>query len=332
MNIQMRMAQKLMSNSKRILSLVLLTPLICSCSNQQIKSFFGFDTVIQTKYIGNENLLDDITSTINKLSDLCDAYTSIPGTNNAYSINNSSGTPLNIDSSLKELIDIAIEYKTKTENVFNPFIKDVAEAWKVSLNDDKLPDSSKIEELNNKALSTSISYDGGAVLLGEGKLDFGGIAKGYLLSKIKPFFINNNVTDYIFDAGQSSILLGESSVNDGLYSVGIYETGHSTPSRYLKLKNICIGTSSIYEQKYVVSDGKTYSHCINGQTGSGEVKNDMVVVLGDDPVMCDVYSTVGMVSTIDKIKEIEKENPIKFLVFSHDKITYQNPDIEVFKK
>lgn len=325
-----------MSNSKKLFSLLAITPLLCcSCSKQQERSFFAFDTVIQTKYIGDLEAFVDIENTIYQLNDLCDAYNYYQ-TNNICLINQKVGEQISVDLRLYDLLETAVNYKEKTNNVFNPFIKNVVDEWKKALNNDSLPDLDLINTLNEKALSTRLLFSDSSTryvgLEGEGKIDVGGIAKGYLLSNIKPIFEKYNITDYIFDAGQSSILLGESSLNEGFYSVGIYETGHSTPSRYLKLKNTSIGTSSIYEQKYVKKDGKTYSHCINGKTGSAEVKNDMVVVLGSDPIMCDVYSTVGMVSTIDEIKEIESSNPIKFLVFSDDQITYQNPEIEVYTK
>jgi len=324
-----------MLNFKRIIPALFLTSvfLTTGCSNNSQKSLnlYGFGTLINIKYYGNLN--DENTSSITNLVNQYD---------NAFDAHSENGLIYQINKTgnatsaglIKQIMNFASEYKTETNNIFNPFLKSVVDLWKSSISNKVLPEQQTVVELNAKALNTTLNFSGDdAQLVGEGKIDLGGIAKGYLLKKLKPYF-ENKITDYIINAGSSSIMLGESSTNkeDGTYSVGIYKSSDTSPSRYLKQKNISIGTSSIYEQEYLKINDKTYSHCINGQTGSAQVLNDMVVVLGEDPIMCDVYSTVGMVSTIEQIKQIEQLKPLKFLVFSGDEITYQNSSIQVYTR
>ena len=314
---------------------VLPIVLMCSCSqeNQKINQYFGFNTLINVKYSGNltPDKEEYFALAISKYDSLFDAHNE---ESTVSKINKSANSFVNHNGS-DELLRIASNYKNETDNVFNPYLKDVTDLWKNSLANDNIPSVDSYSDLNKKALATFTEINETQVKLsGEGKIDLGGIAKGYLLAKFKLFFLENKISNYIVDAGSSSILLGEAPIdhNNGLYSVGIYRNNQSSPSRYLQLKNTAIGTSSIYEQKYLKVDDKTYSHCINGKTGSAEVKNDMVVAIGEDPIMCDVYSTVGMVSTIDEIKNIELTKPLKFLVFSNDQITYKNPDIQVYER
>lgn len=324
-----------MLNFKKIngFLLCLSAILACSCSQETQKNnqYFGFNTIINIKYAGNvdEKKEDFFATTISKFDMLFNAHNE-NGT--IYKINQSANEFVDHDGS-DELLKIANDYKSETNNVFNPYLKYVSDLWKDSLSNDNLPSFDDINFLNSNALLTSIEIKESQVkLVGDGRIDLGGIAKGYLLSKLKPFFSENSITNFIVDAGSSSILLGEapSSHNNGFYDVGIYKNNPTSPSRYLRLKNTAIGTSSIYEQKYLKIGDKIYSHCINGKNGSAEVVNDMVVVIGEDPIMCDVYSTVGMVSTIEEIKYIESVKPLKFLLFSNDEITYQNADIQVY--
>lgn len=325
-----------MLNFKKLSLSFLLIPTVltagCSNNKQNSLNLYGFGTLINIKYYGNldDEITKSITNLVNNYDNEFDAHTE---SGIVYQINKNPNVEI-FAGLLQQIMQYALAYKVETNNVFNPFLKGVIDLWKSSISNMVVPDEQIVTELNAKALATSIIFNNGnAKLVGDGKIDLGGIAKGYLLSKLKPYF-DNKITDYIINAGSSSIMLGESSINkeDGTYNVGIYRVGDSSPSRYLKQKNISIGTSSIYEQECLQVGDKTYSHCINGQNGSAQALNDMVVVLGDDPIMCDVYSTVGMVSTIDQIKAIELVKPIKFLVFSDDKITYQNPSIQVYTR
>ena len=55
----------------------------------------------------------------------------------------------------------------------------------------------------------------------------------------------------------------------------------------------------------------------------------MVIVISNDPILCDVYSTVGMLSTIEEIQSIEKMIDAKFITLTDGNETYVNPDLEV---
>ena len=323
----MKMARKSKSISK-IIVFVGLTSLLSSCSNNPLVEhrYYGFDTMIDFTYEGEKEYADTLVSPLNTLSDLFDTYKAIPGLINAYSINNAFDF-LTVDKDLFDVLTYADAYYQDTNGIFNPLIKDVAELWKSAVSENSLPDETSLNSLMEKVELSSLEFSGidKVRINGEAHIDLGGIAKGYALKKVKASLDGTEIKNYIVNAGNSSILLGENSQNNGLYRVGM----RNTENLYLEINKTSIGTSSIYEQKYLQIGEKIYSHIINGLTGSAEVKNHMAVVLHDDPVLCDVYSTVAMVLDETQVKQIEAETGAKFILLSNGIVTYKNPQIEV---
>ena len=330
------MAQKSKSRSKLIISLVGLISLLSSCAQTPSiisRRYVGFDTSLYFEYEGEKEFQDTLVSPINKMSDLFDTYKAIPEMNNAYVINHSDDF-VTVDKDLFEVLSQADGYYQETNGLFNPLIKDLSELWKSSLEEGELPSQDEINVLLEKLDASFLDFNGTdkVKIAGEGQIDLGAIAKGYALSRIKKLIKQEGITNYIFNAGYSSIILGENSQNDGIYRVGIKRAKPEYDELYLELKNTSVGTSSIYEQNYLEKDGKIYSHIVNGITGSAEVKHHMVIVVSEDPILSDVYSTVGMMLSIDEIKELENNIAAKFVTLSDGKVTYSNPNIEVLKR
>lgn len=326
----MKMERKLKLDYKIGLSLTAILFLLTGCSSSNFeKRYFAFSTTISVKYECSRNLPDVFGYKFNFLSDLFDTYRSVPEIINAYTINNSNDY-LTVEDDLYSILDLADYYFNETDGVFNPLVKDVAQLWKNSINNNEFPNTSELENLVEKMEYSSLDFilPNKVKIDGEAKIDLGAIAKGYALEKIKPYFIENNIKNYIVNAGNSSIILGENNSNNGFYRVGI----NNTDSKYLELKNISIGTSSIYEQKYLEKDGEIYSHIVNGLTGSAKIINHMVIALSNDAVISDVYSTVGMISSIQKLQEIEKRVDVKFVAFKNGEVVYANPNIKVLDR
>ena len=113
--------------------------------------------------------------------------------------------------------------------------------------------------------------------------------------------------------------------------MGYVRSGHKDHGRQNQIEGKLEPGQKVVVIEDLISTGGSVIEVVDVLREAGaEVVNDMVVVIGEDPIMCDVYSTVGMVSTIEEIKYIESVKPLKFLLFSNDEITYQNADIQVY--
>lgn len=326
----MKMARKSKLISKA-LALLSLTTLISSCSNVNIVEhrYIDFNTELFFQYDGEKEFADTLVSPLNKLSDLFDTYKEVSKLVNAYSINHANDF-LEVDSDLYKILSLSDDYFQDTDGLFNVLVKDLSELWKTSINNNTLPTEEETKVLVDSISSSSLEFkDGNRVKIkGNAHIDLGAIAKGYALAKVKEQIKKTEITNYIFNAGFSSIILGENSENDGLYRVGI----NNSSNKYIEVKNTSIGTSSIYEQGYINTGDKIYSHIVNPLTGDSCVKHHMVVAIHDDPILTDVYSTVGMISSLSQIKIFETISQVKFITFSDGEVTYSSPDLKVLSR
>ena len=309
--------------------LTLLPILLISCSsktNPVESKIFCFDTYIDSKlYDGNKDNMKDIENIFNTYDKLSDNYKSRDVTN-VYTINQTSDE-LVVDEKLYEMLKSAFSVQNHGAEYFNPLCGSLAKKWKDSLAKKEVLDEETIAEELNKMENTSFSLlsDNKVCKNGEAEIDLGGFAKGYTLDIVKTYLDENNLKQYLINAGSSSILLGEKNTKDGLFSVGLKDIKNA----YLKVKNCFVSTSSITEQGVEI-DGVKYSHIINPVTGSAVSKNDGVIVISETGYFGDALSTSMMNNTIDEIKNIESEYGVKTIVIKDGVITYQNENIEVY--
>lgn len=324
----MKMALKLKLKFKYLICTSSFLFLLTGCGTTKVNNnFFAFNTTISNQYVGSNNVSNDIEKLFLRLSDIFDTFKAIPGLNNAYSVNNSTDF-IDVDPDLINVLKMSINYQQQTNGIFNPLVKNLTSLWKESLKNKNLPDQNLIDDEINKINTSSILFSENykVKLSGLGKIDLGAISKGYAVSLALDLFNNNNIKDYILNAGNSSIILGENSNSDGFYNVGI----RNVNNKYLKLKNISIGTSSIYEQDYLKINNDIYSHIIDARNGSAKVKNHLCIALSPSPIISDIYSTIGMMLNADELKEIESKTDVKYLTFINGNISYCNENIEVF--
>ena len=305
----------------------LLTILLVSCSNAKTATskIFCFDTYIDIKLTeGNKNNINDIENIFYQYDILSDNYQP-RGTNNVYKINQTN-EPVVVDEKLYQLLKASFSVNEKGAILFNPLCGSLAKKWKESLDKKEVLSDAIIQEELKKIINTQFHFLDNNTVQKEGpaEIDLGGIAKGYSLDHVKAYLDANEKTQYLINAGSSSILLGEKNTKDGLFTVGLKDINNA----YLKLKNCFVSTSSISEQNAVI-DGATYSHIINPLTGSAQSVNDAVIVISDCGYQGDALSTSMMMNSVEVIKTLENTFDVKTIVVKNGEIIYQNTNLEV---
>ena len=122
------------------------------------------------------------------------------------------------------------------------------------------------------------------------RIGFGGIGKGYAAEMAKNILIKNNVNSGIINA--SGDLTAWGNQPDGKpWTIGI-----SNPERpkdafsYLEISGKAVATSGNYE-KYILIDGKKYSHTIDPKTGLPISGIKSVTVISDNAEFADAMAT-----------------------------------------
>ena len=122
---------------------------------------------------------------------------------------------------------------------------------------------------------------------GEGKLDFGGFAKGYFLKKCEEMLRAKEVTCAFVDFGSSSILgIGKHPYGDS-WKVGVVDPYTKMQVREVSLIDSSMSTSG---------NAPSYSgHIRDPRTGAPCQGRKLVTVLSDNPLDAEVLSTVLMI-------------------------------------
>ena len=315
---------------KRLFPLLIVMPLVaCSSTNFASSKVFCFDTMVESKlYDGKQKDLDEIENILNTYSKISDNYTNTD-VNGVCTINNTN-EKVSVGNELIDLLKASFDVMKEGADYFNPLCGSLSKKWKESLKNQQILDKNvineELEKINNSSLD--IDIEGQTVQRnGEAEIDLGGIAKGYALDKVYDYLASNNLKQYLINAGNSSILLGEKNTKDGLFSIGL----NDLPNSYLKLKNCFVSTSSNSNQGVKIND-VTYSHIINPLTGSAITLNDAVIVVSDKGYYGDAMSTSLMFSTVDEVKTLETKYSFKAIVIKNNNVSYCNSGLEVLHR
>lgn len=274
-------------------------------------------------YEGNNENVNDIKEIIKKYDVLSDNYQERELTN-VYTINHTN-EEVTVSTELYNLLETSFSIMSEAQ-YYNPLLGSLNEKWKEALKNKEILSETVINEeltkINNS--SFSLNEENKVQRLGKALIDLGGIAKGYLLDKVKEYLVSKNISKYLIDAGRSSILLGEKEGGED-FVISISDLNH----KRIRLKNSVLSTSGTSEQ-HVVIDDKTYSHIVNPFTGSALAKYDAIIVISDLAYKGDAFATSLMNNTIEEIKEIENTSNIKVIVAKGGEVLYKNENIVLF--
>lgn len=325
---------------------LLLVVSLTACTNEEYftGTFYCFDTHVSMKlkntkgYPGLKTMAE-ITNICEEIDKEADSYLKrdVVG---VYDLNQTN-EKIEISKNLHRLLSFSLNASKKAK-YFNPLVGSLSNKWKESLAKNEVLSNTVIQEELAKINSSNLtlSSEGNAYYAqrtGEALIDLGAIAKGYALDRLQdclPAYVPSN--DYLINAGDSSVLLGTNSAkrkgaNEGEYVLKIKGL---SKAKYLHYKNRFISTSGTSEQKTVINN-VTYSHIVNPLKGGAESLYDTVMVISDvetyeNGSLGDALSTSFMMSSLEEIKEAEKNNNIEVIVIKDDDILYQSASVTIY--
>ena len=322
----------------KVLPLVIVASLTaCAEETLQHDLAYFFDAQFEVSlYAKNDKAIKEIKKICQSIDSMADSYQK-RDTFNIYDLNQTN-EKVEVSYEFYHMLECAKLASEKADN-YNLLIGSLSKKWKEALkNKQVLPDSVIQEELNNinnSSLVLSENDDKYYVQrLGDAQIDLGGAAKGYALDKVYEYLQNNNIADYLINAGSSSVLLGENKHSKSLHgsSENTYVISlRDVPDARIKIADRVVSTSG-NDVQGVEINGTTYSHIINPKTGSAITENDAVIVVTSfgEGTLGDILSTSLMMNTVDEIKEIEKELGVATIVVKNHQIIHKSESIPFF--
>ena len=340
------MKSKRISISAICLSLVTVLILVLTGCNPYkntgvTKTGFYLDTVISVTLYekDSESLLEGCMELTKHYEDL---LSDTIETSDISRINAFPEESVVVDPDTAELLKIANEYKEKTDGAFDPCIGGLTKLWDFHEDSDKtIPDENKISSALSDMKDTyyEVYEENGeyhVTLHGNGKIDLGGIAKGYIADKIREYLNDNFVTEGVINLGGNVLTVGPKDGNKGKYKIGLQkpftETGETIG--YVSVNDSSVVTSGIY-QRYFEKEGKLYHHILNTETGY-PVENDLnsVTIISEDSTEGDALSTYVFTLGLDEGLSFVEDMPYTEAIFidKDDNIYFTSGADDLFTK
>ena len=241
-------------------------------------------------------------------------FTTFSDDSQANLVNRNAGiAPVKVDKEVFELIRRSKKISAITQGAFDITYGSIDKSlWNFDKNMTELPDpemaKQRVRLINYKNV---ILYEQkGTVFLKEKgmRIGFGGIGKGYAAECAKVLLQKRGVKSGIVNAAGDLTAWGYQP-NGKPWTIGIADPNatHEIFS-HLNITNTSVATSGNYE-KFVVIDGKKYSHTIDPKTGLPVTGIKSVTIICPNAEIADAMATpvmiMGIKAGIDMVNQIK---------------------------
>jgi len=250
-------------------------------------------------------------------------------------VNNNAGIqPVKVSRETFELIKRSIKISKVTQGAFDITYGSIdKKLWNFDQHMTALPD-----EATAKKMVRLINYQN--IILNEEdctvflrergmRIGFGGIGKGYAAERAKQVMVELGVESGVVNA--SGDLNAWGLQPDGKkWTIGIAnpDSSHQVFS-YLHISGLAVATSGNYE-KYVMINGKKYSHTINPRTGLPVTGIKSVTIISTNAEIADAMATpvtiMGVYAGLDMINQMKD---IEAIIIDDDDNLYTSKNINI---
>ena len=241
-----------------------------------------------------------IAEAIDEISRIEKLLTTFSDDSQTNLINQNAGIQaVKVDKEVFELIQRSIRISELTQGAFDITYGSIDKSlWNFDLTMKALPDAETARQsvrlINYKNVILN-QQDSSIFLKEKGmRIGFGGIGKGYAAEKAKALMIAKGVKSGIVNAAGDLTTWG-TQPNGKSWTIGIADPdAQQSTFSALNISNVAVATSGNYE-KFVVIDGKKYSHTIDPKTGLPVSGIKSVTILSPNAEIADAMATPVMV-------------------------------------
>lgn len=165
------------------------------------------------------------------------------------------------------------------------------------------------------------------------RLDFGGIVPGYAAQKVIDLLKSKNINIALADASGDIVMSNAPPGKNGwIIGINLPESENELWDKNLELKNFAVSTSGdVY--RYIIHEGKKYSHIIDPRTGYGVTSPRNVTVITRFGADADWLATACSILPIKKALALARKEHAAILIatLSGEKIvTYKSKSFDKF--
>ncbi|MDP9955425.1 thiamine biosynthesis lipoprotein [Epilithonimonas hungarica] len=289
-------------------------------------------TVVDRDEISANRHIDAAIDEIRRIERLLTTFNDESQTN---LINRNAGIqPVKVDAEIFDLIERSIKISKITDGYFDISYGGIDKSfWNFDRDMQQLPDPELIKDHLKLVNYQNIILDSAnqTVFLKEQgmRIGFGGIGKGYAAEMAKRLLRQRGVVSGIVNASGDLTTWGNQA--DGKpWTVGIADPDHSKqPFSYMNITDMAVATSGNYE-KFVVINGKKYSHTINPKTGMPVSGVKSVTVFCPNAEIADAMATPVSIMGIDAaLNMVNQINHLECVIIDNQNKIYSSQNINL---
>lgn len=328
-------------NSLTILRCLILF-MACSCSSfaqvqkQRTVKLMGsrFDITIVAKEAAEaEAYIDTAITEITRIENLISEWRA---TTQVSEINRNAGiAPVKVDKELLDLTERALYFSRITDGAFDISFAAMDKIWQFDDSMTEMPPAEAVKKSVEKVGYQNIIIDKANstifLKLPGMKIGFGSVGKGYAADKTKELLVSKGVIAGIINASGDMNTWG-TQPNGKPWTVGITNPiNKNKVFAVFPLKESAIVTSGSYE-KYVMLNGKRYTHIINPKTGYPVTGLSSVTVMATSAEMANGFSTSIMVLGKDAgLNLIEQYPQLRCIIVTDEGEIFASKNVDLKK-
>lgn len=242
--------------------------------------------------------------------------------------------PVKVDQEVFDLIERSLRISRITDGYFDISYGGIDKSfWNFDRNMKQLPDPKLIKDHLKLVNYENIllNPEDQTVFLKEKdmRIGFGGIGKGYAAEMAKRLLQKRGVQSGIVNASGDLTTWGMQS-NGKPWTVGIADPDHvKQPFSYMNITDMAVATSGNYE-KFVMINGKKYSHTINPKTGMPVSGVKSVTIFCPNAEIADAMATpvgiMGIKAALDLVNQIHQ---LECIIIDDDNTVYSSQNINL---
>ena len=268
-------------------------------------------TVVGDDRLWADKRIDDAVEEVKRIEKL---FTTFDESSQTNLINRNAGiAPVKVDREVYDLIERSKKISTLTQGAFDITYGSIDKRlWNFDKTMTSLPDAQTAKKLVRLINYRNVILDekNCSVFLKEKgmRIGFGGIGKGYAAEKAKSLLQQKGVKSGIINAAGDLTAWGHQP-NGKPWTIGIADPDTKRQAfSFLEITNTSIATSGNYE-KFVLIDGKKYSHTIDPKTGLPVRGIKSVTIICPNAEIADAMATpvmiMGIKTGLDMLNQIK---------------------------
>lgn len=237
-----------------------------------------------------------IAEAVNEIKRIEKLLTTFSDDSQTNLINRNAGiAPVKVDREVFNIIERSIRISQLTQGAFDITYGSIdKKLWNFDQQMTSLPDPHTAKQMVRliNYRNVILDNDNCTIFLKEAgmRIGFGGIGKGYAAECAKQVMLQNGVTSGIVNASGDLTAWGYQP-NGKPWTIGIANPDNAYQSfSHLEITDMAVATSGNYE-KFVIIDGKKYSHTINPRTGLPVTGIKSVTIISPNAEIADAMAT-----------------------------------------